>query len=322
MGSVKKLPNGRYRARYRGRTAGERAGTSTSSGMPTGGSPSNETAGRRATGSTRPRPASRSRVAVDLGRDEGHAEAEDPARVRVGGRAMVCRGGVECRSTGSRMPTCGLGRGLVRPGRAGDEREGALSCPSACELAIRDGRLARDPTVGCPAARPARGRQRFLTHGEVAKLAAELPAPYDLFASLPAYTGLRFGEVSALRVRSVDLARGRVVVDRALVELRGRISEGTKTHRGRTVPVPRLLRDQLADYCSAGTPASGCSRRRAAGRCGTRTSGTGSSTLRCSGPAWCRLRRTTCGTRRPVWRWRPVPASKRCSGCWATRVQR
>jgi integrase len=61
--------------------------------------------------------------------------------------------------------------------------------------------------------------------------------------------------VSALRAGSVDLARGRVVVDRALVELRGRISEGTtKTHRSRTVPVPRLLSGQLADYVEGRNP--------------------------------------------------------------------
>ena len=117
------------------------------------------------------------------------------------------------------------------------------------QLAIRDGRLARDPTIGVRKPRPPRGRQRFLTHGEVEKLARELPAPYDLLVVLLAYTGLRFGEASALRVASVDLARGRLVVDRALTELGGRISEGTtKTHRSRTVPIPRLLRSRLADY--------------------------------------------------------------------------
>ena len=45
------------------------------------------------------------------------------------------------------------------------------------------------------------------------------------------YTGLRFGEASALWVGSLDLARGRVVVDRALVELWGTISRGHAPRR-------------------------------------------------------------------------------------------
>jgi integrase len=142
-------------------------------------------------------------------------------------------------------------------GRVGPATSGkALLVLTQCvQLAIRDGRLSRDPTVGVRRPRQLRGRQRFLTHGEVEKLAGEMPAPYDLLVTLLAYTGLRFGEVSALQVGSVDLGRSRVVVDRALVELRGTISEGTtKTHRSRTVPVPRVLRGRLADYMDGRDP--------------------------------------------------------------------
>jgi len=142
-------------------------------------------------------------------------------------------------------------------GRVGPATSGkALLVLSQCvQLAIRDGRLSRDPTVGVRRPRPVRARQRFLTHGEVQRLAGEMPAPYDLLVAFLAYTGLRFGEASALRVGSVDLTRGRVVVDRALVEVRGTVTEGTtKTHVSRTVPVPRVLRDQLADYVSGRGP--------------------------------------------------------------------
>ena len=136
-------------------------------------------------------------------------------------------------------------------GRIGPATSGKalLVLSQAVQLAVQDGRLTRDPTLGVRRPRQVRGRQRFLTHAEVAKLAGELAAPYDLLVTFLAYTGLRFGEVSALRVSSVDLVRGRVTVDRALTELHGRISEGgTKTHRGRTVPVPRILRGELAEY--------------------------------------------------------------------------
>jgi integrase len=142
--------------------------------------------------------------------------------------------------------------GWVGPATSGK----ALLVLSQCvQLAIRDGRLSRDPTSGVRRPRPVRGRQRYLTHEEVERLAGAMPAPYDLLVVFLAYTGLRFGEASALRVGSVDLDRGRVVVDRALVEVRGTVTEGTtKTHRSRTVPVPRILQGQLADYLAGRDP--------------------------------------------------------------------
>jgi integrase len=80
-----------------------------------------------------------------------------------------------------------------------------------------------------------------------AYLAAECPPPYDLFVMVVAYTGLRFGEASGLRVGDVDLDRGRMRVEVSLVEVLGQLDETSpKSHRARTVPVPRFLRNQLA----------------------------------------------------------------------------
>jgi integrase len=136
-------------------------------------------------------------------------------------------------------------------GRVGPATSGKalLVLSQAVQLAIRDGRLSRDPTVGVRRPRQVRGRQRFLTHVEVARLADDLPAPYDLLVLFLAYTGLRFGEAAALRVSSVDLVRGRVRVERGLTELHGEISEaGTKSHRARTVPLARVVRGRLTAY--------------------------------------------------------------------------
>ena len=47
-------------------------------------------------------------------------------------------------------------------------------------LAVRHGRLVRNVADGVKRPKPERGRQRFLTHAEVAKLAAECLPPYDL----------------------------------------------------------------------------------------------------------------------------------------------
>lgn len=55
---------------------------------------------------------------------------------------------------------------------------------------------------------------RFLSVEEVNALAAELIAqpPYDLLMRFAALTGLRAGEVAALRIRDIDLRRGEVQV--------------------------------------------------------------------------------------------------------------
>ncbi|MGH3344632.1 MAG: tyrosine-type recombinase/integrase [Carbonactinosporaceae bacterium] len=60
---------------------------------------------------------------------------------------------------------------------------------------------------------------------------------YDL-----AYTGLRFGEASALRVRDLDLGRRRVLVVRAYSDVAGRLVEDSpKAHQARSVPLVPLL---------------------------------------------------------------------------------
>ena len=61
------------------------------------------------------------------------------------------------------------------------------------------------------------------------------------------YTGLRWGEATALRVRDVDLNRRRIDVRRAFSDVGGRIVLGTpKSHQSRTVPIPRFLAAEIA----------------------------------------------------------------------------
>lgn len=86
----------------------------------------------------------------------------------------------------------------------------------------------------------------FLTHEQLGRLAAAAGRYSTLIRTL-AYTGLRWGEVSALRVRDVDLSRRRMDVRRAFADIGGRVVEGTpKSHQARTVPLPRWLAAELA----------------------------------------------------------------------------
>jgi integrase len=94
----------------------------------------------------------------------------------------------------------------------------------------------------------------FLSAAEVERLAEAIPLPYGLLVRFAAYTGLRAGELAALRVKRLDLLRGTVRVVESASEIGGRLVLGsTKTYAERTLRLPRFLRDDLAAYL-AGRP--------------------------------------------------------------------
>jgi integrase len=114
--------------------------------------------------------------------------------------------------------------------------------------AVRSGRLSRNPAEGVRLPRPVRKPAVFLDHGQVAELAGACE-PYGLLVRFLAYTGLRWGEVTALRVHRVDLVRRRVTVATAFVAIDGQLVESTpKSHRTREVPVPRFLAAQPGEH--------------------------------------------------------------------------
>lgn len=111
--------------------------------------------------------------------------------------------------------------------------------------AVRDARLARNPAEGVKLPRPALPDHRYLDHDQVARL-AERCGDYGVVVRFLAYTGLRWGELAALRVGRVDLRRRRVQVVESVTEVNGSLVWGTpKTHERRSVPIPRFLVDQL-----------------------------------------------------------------------------
>jgi integrase len=99
------------------------------------------------------------------------------------------------------------------------------------DLAVRDGRLPRNPATRVPLPRATRDEPRFLTHDQVEHLAEAAGDDGDVSRPL-AYTGLRFGEMAALRVRRVDFLRRRLVIAEAATEVAGRLEFGTpRTHQ-------------------------------------------------------------------------------------------
>jgi integrase len=124
--------------------------------------------------------------------------------------------------------------------------------------AVEDGRLARNPADRVRLPRVMQPALRFLDHGQVDDLAAAC-GDYRLLVLTLAYTGLRWGEAAALRVRNVnlaaDLTRGRIKVVESASEASGTITIGTpKSHRDRSVPVPAFLVVELAGYLKGRSP--------------------------------------------------------------------
>jgi integrase len=119
--------------------------------------------------------------------------------------------------------------------------------------AVADGRLARNVAAGVPLPR-AKGREkRFLSHEEVAAL-AEAAGDSGAIIRVLAYTGLRFGELAALRVCDVDLQRRRLRITQSSTEVNGRLVTGPpKSGSARSVPFPAVLVDELAAACAGKT---------------------------------------------------------------------
>jgi integrase len=129
-------------------------------------------------------------------------------------------------------------------------RQSVYVLSAVCEYAVRTDRLIRNPTTGVRLPRIVRhAERRYLTHAEVAVLARaadQRGTAYGRFVRLLAYTGLRWGEATALRVSDVDLTRRRLDVQRAFSDVNGVLIEGTpKSHQRRTVPLLPLVVDDL-----------------------------------------------------------------------------
>jgi integrase len=130
-------------------------------------------------------------------------------------------------------------------------------------LAVKSGALKRNPVTDVEVARTTRAEMIFLEPDEIMSLAAEVTSPparyrrgerrragypeYGLLVRFAAFTGLRAGELVALRAADMDLMRRRVHVNASASEAYGQLQlVATKTYERRTVPIPKSLVDELA----------------------------------------------------------------------------
>lgn len=109
------------------------------------------------------------------------------------------------------------------------------------KLDVVGGVIAGDP---CPLTATKR-RRGYLSHEQVHDLVEAAGDWGDILAVL-AYTGLRWGELAALRLSSVDLRSGRLAVTASVSEIGGTLAWGTpKNDQSRSVVLPPFLMPAL-----------------------------------------------------------------------------
>lgn len=139
----------------------------------------------------------------------------------------------------------------------GDEKAGTTSKSATTVLraygvlaaildaAVKDRRILSNPARGIDLPRKTGKRRVYLSHQQVHAL-AEAAGKHGTLVEFLAYTGLRWGEATGLRVGDVDRKRRRVQVRENAVSVGGRIIVGTpKSHEARSVPFPPFLDEPI-----------------------------------------------------------------------------
>ncbi|MBM4554168.1 tyrosine-type recombinase/integrase [Rhodococcus hoagii] len=152
------------------------------------------------------------------------------------------------------------------------------------DLAVRDGRMPRNPCDGVPLPRARRASQRFLSRDELARLVSAadhlagerdraqragkrvepvgierddkgrnvIPAADSsldgLMVRTLAATGIRWGELAGLRITCVDLDKRRMTIRASVSEVGGALVwSDTKNHTARSVAFPSSLVEPLRE---------------------------------------------------------------------------
>ncbi|WP_431800388.1 tyrosine-type recombinase/integrase [Microbacterium kunmingense] len=121
------------------------------------------------------------------------------------------------------------------------------------DMAVADRRIPRNPARGLVLPRKRKSLHSYLSHDQLHRLAMTSTRP-ELVLFL-GYTGLRWGEATALRIRHVNRLRRRVHVEENAVLVAGTIHVGSpKTHELRAVPYPEFLDRRIGELCAGKRP--------------------------------------------------------------------
>jgi integrase len=111
--------------------------------------------------------------------------------------------------------------------------------------------IPRNPAHRVALPKSSKQRMRFLEPVGIGTLADAIQPRFRALIFMAGYSGLRWGELAALRLERLDLLRGSVDVRESFSEIGGRlVVVGTKSGERRTVPLPRSLCQILSEHIS------------------------------------------------------------------------
>ena len=123
---------------------------------------------------------------------------------------------------------------------------------SILQEAVDSGRLPQNPAAGVSSPTLRAEERRFLTAEEVEALAGAIEPRFRNLVLLAAYSGLRWGELTGLRIENLDLLRGRVTVAEVLARGeagRRYVKAFPKSAAGRrTVGLPQAVTEGLRTH--------------------------------------------------------------------------
>lgn len=142
-------------------------------------------------------------------------------------------------------------------GKTISNRHGFLS--GAMKAAVRDGHATSNPCDGTRLPKTERQEMIFLTGSEFALFLSCVRVDAQPFVALMPATGLRWGEITALQARDVDLDAGTLTVSRSWKYVEGRSKQAElgppKTSRSRrTIALPRQAIEVLRDAIKGKRP--------------------------------------------------------------------
>ena len=120
--------------------------------------------------------------------------------------------------------------------------------------AVRDRRIAINPARDVKLPSKSKPKKKYLSLAQVELFVSQVRT-HKVLAYVLAYTGLRWGEATGLRVRSVDLDRHRLWIEENAVMVGGEVHIGsTKSDEARGVPYPLFLHEDITRLCAGRSP--------------------------------------------------------------------
>jgi integrase len=118
--------------------------------------------------------------------------------------------------------------------------------------AVQAGLIVRSPCLTITLPRVESSEMRFLSPDEIGHLADTIDPRFRAMVLTVAYTGCRFGEISALDLNHYQPSRRLIQIDRSLSEVRGHLSfsEPKTPAARRAITIPTWLPEVLAEHIS------------------------------------------------------------------------